>query len=150
MRLECERCRRPEYLNSKPCAEALVVRDGSVLLVKRNIEPFRGYWDIPGGFLEDGEQPEDGVRREVLEEAGLDVRVLSLLGVYGEAYPGPEKINTLTFTYIAEPLGEPKALDESEEVRFFPADRIPERLAFDHARRAIGDWQRLVRTDPAG
>ena len=71
----CARCGRTLYHNSKPCAGALIVRDGCVLLVKRAVEPFKDYWDLPGGFLEAGEHPRDGMLREVREETGLDVRV---------------------------------------------------------------------------
>ncbi len=66
----CTHCRRTHYHNSKPCAGALIVRDGCVLLVKRAVEPFKDYWDIPGGFLEAGEHPQDGMRCEVKEETG--------------------------------------------------------------------------------
>lgn len=142
LRLQCRECGRPEFMNSKPCAEAIVEGDGKLLLVKRTIEPFFGYWDIPGGFLDDGEHPEDGVRREVREETGIDSRIRRLIGVYLDVYPGEELINTLTFSYLAEPLGEPEARDESDEVRYFGANEIPAKLAFAHARRVIEDWLR--------
>lgn len=58
--VKCGVCGKWHYHNSKPCAGALVVRDGKVLLAQRGVEPFKGYWDIPGGFLEAGEHPEHG------------------------------------------------------------------------------------------
>ena len=111
------------------------------MLVKRSIEPYFGYWDIPGGFLEDGEHPEDGACREVLEEAGIEIELKGLIGVYVESYPGEEMVNTLTLAYAAAPRGEPKPGHETTAVRYFPADAIPQNLAFDHAKQTIADWR---------
>ncbi len=141
VRLKCGECDRPDYIASKPCAEAVVAEQGRILLVKRSIEPYFGYWDIPGGFLEDGEHPEDGARREVLEEAGIEIKLKGLIGVYVESYPGEEMVNTLTLAYAAVPLGEPRPGDETTAVRYFPAKAIPENLAFDHAKQTIEDWR---------
>lgn len=57
---------------------ALIVEDDKILLVKRNREPFIGKWMLPSGFLEFGESPEEGIKREVFEETGLKVRELKL------------------------------------------------------------------------
>ncbi len=141
LRLRCGACDRRDYLNSKPCAEVIVSTGGEILLLKRSIEPFLGYWDIPGGFLEDGEHPEDGARRELLEEAGIEIDIAGLIGIYVDEYPGEEKLHTVTFSYAGAPRGEPYPYDEADEVRYFPADRIPENLAFDHARHSIEDWR---------
>jgi 8-oxo-dGTP diphosphatase len=141
IRLKCGDCDRPDYIASKPCAEVVVADAGNVLLVKRSIEPYLGYWDIPGGFLEDGEHPEDGARREVLEEAGIEVELGGLIGVYVERYPGEEAISTVTLAYAGTPRGEPRPGDETTAVRYFPAGAIPENLAFDHAKRTIEDWR---------
>ncbi len=140
-RLKCGDCNRPDYIASKPCAEVIVADLGKVLLVKRSIEPYLGFWDIPGGFLEDGEHPEDGARREVLEETGIEIELKGLIGVYVERYPGEEAVNTLTLAFAAAPRGEPRPGDETSAVGYFAADAIPENLAFDHAKRTIGDWR---------
>jgi 8-oxo-dGTP pyrophosphatase MutT (NUDIX family) len=60
--------------------QGLLVRDGRVLIGRRKIEPRKGHWDLPGGFLEEGELPLDGLRREFLEETGLDVRPVEWIG----------------------------------------------------------------------
>src|SRR2546427_9772760 len=99
MRRVCSRCGRVAYENAKPCAGALVVRNGKVLLVKRGIAPYRGWWDIPGAYLEADEHPEAGARRELLEETGLRVRLRGLLGVYVGRRIQPHSLN---FYYLAE------------------------------------------------
>ncbi len=53
---------------------AVIVEGGRVLLVRRDTEPLRGEWSVPGGMLELGEKLRDGVRREALEETGVDGR----------------------------------------------------------------------------
>ncbi len=137
----CPNCGRTHYHNSKPCAGALIVRDGSVLLVKRAVEPFKDYWDIPGGFLEPGEHPLDGMLREVREETGLAVRVKELLGVYMDRYARDgEEIFTLNHYYIVEPIaGEVRAADDVSGFEWFLLDALPERIAFEHARVVLRD-----------
>lgn len=135
--LKCTGCGRDLYVNSKPCAETVIIRDSQVLLLRRTIEPFYGYWDIPGGFLEEDELPEAGAIREAHEEANLAVELKGLIGMTLDDYPGEEKLTVLTISFLAEPLGEPRPGDETEAVHFFSEDEIPEELAFGHARETI-------------
>jgi 8-oxo-dGTP diphosphatase len=64
----------------------VVIEDGRALLIRRGSEPLRGQWSIPGGMLELGESLEQGVARELLEETGLQVRVLELIEVFDRIY----------------------------------------------------------------
>src|SRR5437764_14710744 len=64
----------------------VVIEDGRALLIRRGSEPLRGEWSIPGGSLELGETLEEGVARELLEETGLEVRVLELIEVFDRIY----------------------------------------------------------------
>ncbi len=62
------------YDNPAPTATAIVTRaDGAMLLTRRAIEPAFGMLDLPGGFIEAGEDPEQAVKRELLEETGLEI-----------------------------------------------------------------------------
>jgi len=61
---------------------AVIVHDGGLLLVRRGQPPQQGEWSLPGGLLEIGEKLEEAVKREVREETGLEVEVLSLAGVF--------------------------------------------------------------------
>ena len=65
----------------------VIIEDGQALLIRRGSEPLRGEWSIPGGTLELGETLEEGVARELLEETGLEVRVLELIEVFDRIYP---------------------------------------------------------------
>ena len=90
----CQTCHRTVWHNSSPCAGAMILREGRLLLVKRGVEPFRGWWDIPAGFLQPGEHPAEGAAREVLEETGLRVAIGDLVGTYVDVY-GEERRYTL-------------------------------------------------------
>lgn len=141
MRSVCPACGRVAYENAKPCAGALVERGGKVLLVRRAIAPYRGWWDIPGGFLEANEHPESGAIREVREETGLRVRLAGLLGVYLDHYGAARVLNLY---YLARPAGgRERPGDDAAEVRWFGPAELPARIAFPrHARRVLADWRR--------
>jgi len=143
----CASCGAEHFRNSKPCAGALVMRDGRVLLARRAVEPFKNCWDIPGGFLHEDEHPEDGVRREVLEETGLRVRLTGLLGIYMDRYGGDDADEwTLNIYYLAEPLddAEPRAADDASELAWFAPDELPAEMAFKHEHQVLADWRARV------
>jgi ADP-ribose pyrophosphatase YjhB (NUDIX family) len=137
---ECARCHAIHFRNAKPCAGALVVRDGQVLLGRRAVEPGLGMWDIPGGFLEPWEHPADAAAREVLEETGLRVRMTGLLTVVMDTYH--DQFYTLNVYYLAEVLdGEMCAADDLAELRWFAPDALPTEFAFAHCRGVIDAWR---------
>jgi len=146
-RASCQACGFVAYASSAPTANALCVDDrGRVLLCRRAIEPAKGLWDIPGGFLEEGEQPLDAVRRELREETGLDVTPLELLCVtvddYGE---GAGAAKTLNLTWLARiDEGEPVAADDVAELRWFARDELPppEECAFATVQAVLRAWRR--------
>jgi ADP-ribose pyrophosphatase YjhB (NUDIX family) len=138
----CEACGEPTWLNPKPCAGGFLVRDGRVLLARRAREPFLGLWDVPGGFLEPGESLEDGVRRELHEETGLDVVVGSYLVSLPDVY-GPDGEATLNCYFeCSAGEGEPQPADDVSELRWFARDELPgrDRIAFENGPAAIEAW----------
>jgi 8-oxo-dGTP diphosphatase len=143
IRFDCTRCGRSLYENSRPCASAVVVHDGRVLLAKRAVEPLKGYWDIPGGFLEAGEDPEAGAVRELLEETGLSIVPRELLGMWIDRYgDGPDSVFTLNIYYLAEsPDGEPRAHDDVDELRWFLPIELPTEMAFPHSLQVLDRWR---------
>lgn len=125
-----------------------MARGGRVLLVRRAIEPFKDHWDIPGGFLHEAEHPEDGARREILEETGLRVRLVETLGIYMDRYGGEDAEEwTLNVYYLAEPLddAEPRAADDASEIAWFAPDELPAEMAFNHEREVLAAWRARLR-----
>jgi 8-oxo-dGTP diphosphatase len=106
---------------------------GYVLLVRRKYEPFKGSYALPGGFVEVGETVEDGCRRELKEETGLEVGALRLVGVYSNPNRDPRG-HTCSIAYVAR-IGraEPQAGDDAAAAEWV-ADWRAETLAFDHAQ----------------
>jgi ADP-ribose pyrophosphatase YjhB (NUDIX family) len=78
----CGHCGFIDYKNPKIVVGAVLVHQGRVLLCRRAIEPRRGYWTLPAGFLELGETVEDGARREAFEEALVRPALDRVLAVY--------------------------------------------------------------------
>jgi 8-oxo-dGTP diphosphatase len=120
-----------------PGAE-VVVRDekGRVLLGRRAFEPAKGLWDLPGGFVEEGEDPIAALRREVREETALELSGLDFLDFYLEPYDGR---TVLCLTWTGRGTGTPRAGDDLVELRWFPHDRLPaaHELAFPHYPTAL-------------
>jgi ADP-ribose pyrophosphatase YjhB (NUDIX family) len=77
----CTACGTIHYQNPRIVAGCVPEHEGRILLCRRAIEPRRGYWTIPAGFMENGETTQDAARRESLEEALADVEIGSLLAV---------------------------------------------------------------------
>jgi len=87
---------------------AIITRGNEVLLVRRGREPQKGIWSVPGGVLQVGETLEEGVRREVREEAGLDVRVVERVEVLERILhdaAGKLEYHYILIDYLCEPTG---------------------------------------------
>jgi 8-oxo-dGTP diphosphatase len=139
-KFSCSICSETVYLNSKPTASTLIVDGRRILLGKRRNDPEKGKWDVIGGFLEYGEHPEDGAKREAKEETGLDVEIEKLLGIYMDEY-GPDKYATLNIGYIVKIVsGDEAAHDDIEELRWFSAEELPTDIAFRNGQEMIRDW----------
>jgi 8-oxo-dGTP diphosphatase len=136
-RLVCGGCSFVFYQNSKPCVGALIVEQGKLLLVKRAKEPFKDFWDIPGGFLEAGEHPEDGARREIYEETGLHIQVGELVGIFMDTY-GETGETTLNIFYTATVSGgEANAGSDATALHWFEINALPKQIAFDSAHEVL-------------
>lgn len=134
----CPACGRVHWRNAKPCAGALIIRNGKVLLVRRAIEPFRGYWDIPGGFCEVDEHPAETTIREVREETGLEIELTGLLGLWLDEYV---KDLTLNIYYLARPLTRRLQVgSDADGGAWFAPDALPRRIAFVNGALALAAW----------
>lgn len=133
-RFVCGDCGHVHYTNPKIVVGSVVTYRNLILLCRRAIEPRRGFWTLPAGYLEENETPEDGARREAREEAQCDIVLEGLLAVY--SIP---RISQVQLMYRArldtEQFG---AGDESLEVKLFNWDDIPwTEIAFPSARWAL-------------
>jgi 8-oxo-dGTP diphosphatase len=109
---------------------AVIVQAGRVLLVRRDTEPLRGEWSVPGGMLELGEKLRDGIRREVEEETGLNVEVGEVLDVFDSIFAdalGRTQYHYVLIDYLCKPLaGEAAhAASDVSDVRWVSPEALP-------------------------
>lgn len=148
-RRRCPACGFVFYGNPVPAAVGVIARGGRILLTRRGRPPYAGTWDLPGGFMEGGETPEETLRRELREELGIGIRRARLLGFAADRY-GPTGFEVLTVIYRVTPAPGPfRPADDVTEARWFPEGRVPFRaIAFPSMRRALRAFVRggAVRT----
>lgn len=139
-RAECASCGYVTYANPATSVCALVVREGCVLLGRRAAEPSAGKWDLPGGFVEEGEDALDALRRELQEETGLEIDVGEFVGAFADRYGDR---GTLNLYWIAAAAGEPVAADDVSELRWFSRGELPaeEEIAFSNVAEVLRRWQ---------
>lgn len=115
-------------------ADALLIHDSYVLLVRRKNEPFRGKWCVPGGFVDPDETAEHAAYRELEEETGISGVPLKFLGVYSDPGRDPRgRTVTLVYWAVLKEKPEARAGDDAAECGWFPIDQPPE-MAFDHTK----------------
>jgi 8-oxo-dGTP diphosphatase len=135
----CPSCGRVVYFDPKVAVSAFITEGKRVLLIRRGIEPQKGLWALPAGFIEGSEDPELGAAREALEETGLIVEVVRLLDVFPRR--GGVGAADITIGYEARIVGGTLlAGDDAVDVQWFEHDQIPE-LAFDSTKILLARWQ---------
>ena len=130
----CDGCGFVDYVNPKVVVGAVCVWQDQLLLCRRAIEPRKGFWTMPAGFMEERESVEEGASREALEEAGATIDVGPLLGVW--SVPRISQVHVMFLARLRS--ADVQAGEESQEVRFFAADEIPwDELAFPSVTAAL-------------
>ncbi|HJP20641.1 MAG TPA: NUDIX hydrolase, partial [Alphaproteobacteria bacterium] len=120
-RLVCDTCGFINYINPKIVVGAVVAWQGRLLMCRRDIEPRRGYWTMPAGFLEERETIRQGAEREAREEAEAEIVVGSLLAIY--EIPRISQVQMIfRATLLSDDVG---AGIETQEVAFFDFDDMP-------------------------
>ncbi len=139
-RLVCGDCGWIHYVNPKVVVGAVCSFGERVLLCRRAIEPRRGFWTLPAGFMEERETSEAGACREAMEEAGVSIAIDSLLAVYNIP-----RISQVQLMYRATLPGPDLAPGpESLEARLFLWDEIPwDDLAFPSVVWALNHWREV-------
>lgn len=154
-RLVCRDCGFVAYENPKVIVGAVVHHGPRILLCRRAIPPREGFWTLPAGHLELGETPEEGARREALEEACAAIDIEILLGVYTITHPS--QVQLIYRARLVDP-GQVRAGAESHEVALVGWDEIPwDDIAFPSVRWALGHYREtrdltafVPRTNPPG
>ncbi len=140
-RLTCPDCGYIAYENPKIVAGAVVAVGDQILLCRRAIEPRKGFWTLPAGFLELHETPEEGAKREAWEEARAVIKIDALLAVY--SVPRISQVQLFYRAILAEPGF--SAGIESLEVALFAWDDIPwNEIAFPSVYWALHEYRSRI------
>jgi 8-oxo-dGTP diphosphatase len=121
-------------------------RGGRVLLIRRGNPPFKGSYALPGGFVDVGETVEDACRRELMEETGIEVGRLELVGVYSDPSRDPRGHTTSVVFLARVARGRPTAGDDAAAAEWVERWSKVD-LAFDHAK-ILRDAGRMLRRRP--
>lgn len=131
----CPECGYIHFTDPKVGVGVLVAHEGKILLVRRTMNPERGKWSIPAGFLDHGDDPQATAIRETLEETNLHVAIEELLDVYHN--PPQQGGASIFILYRARLLGgQLRPGDDADAAAFFAPDELPE-IAFASTRAAI-------------
>lgn len=143
-RQTCTDCGFINYVNPKIVAGVVVSdEEGRILLCRRAIEPRKGFWTVPAGFMEECESTREGGAREVFEEACARVEIDALLGIYEVP-----RISQVHFMYRGRLISDIAAGPESLEVRMFAYEEIPwDEIAFPTGVWALRDWAKTKHED---
>jgi 8-oxo-dGTP diphosphatase len=112
--------------------DAVILFENGIVLVRRDNPPYEGCYALPGGFVELNEKVEDALCREAMEETGLEIELLKLVGVYSDPARDPRG-HVVSICYLTKGSGVLRAGTDARAVEVFSLDAIPP-LAFDHNR----------------
>jgi ADP-ribose pyrophosphatase YjhB (NUDIX family) len=132
----CPNCDYVHFTNPKAAAVVWIEHEGQILLVKRGMDPERGKWALPAGFIDFGEDPQHAAIRETLEETGLEITISNLRDVMFDG-------TTIVIIYAAKVVGGVlAAMDDAEEVGWFRPHALPPpaELAFKSTQALVYQW----------
>jgi len=120
--------------------DGLILKENKILLVKRAIPPFSGYWTLPGGHVKYGETVEEAIQREMKEELGGEFKIKKLLGVYSDPKRDPRYHSTAVIFLLEKIDNQEIRLNfEGGEYKYFSSQELPQNIGFDH-RKIIEDF----------
>jgi len=140
----CTACGYSMFNNPIGATEAIIIRNGKMLVMRRTRQPRKGYWDSPGGFMDGFETPEHGVIREVREETGLTFKPKRLIGVYvNDQYRYHDRnVPVIVVTFLGSASGRLKHTEEASAYAWRPLRSI-RHMAFRYQLKVIRDVRRL-------
>ncbi len=144
VRPACPACGFVYFTDPKVAVIALVIADGAVLLVRRAVDPGRGLWSLPGGYMDAGEMPAEALQREVDEEVGLAIDVGEMSAIFPMENGAGKRVG-IVLAFRAKPSGSNRQVhpqDDVSEAGWFGPRQIPPDLAFDSTKTLIAEWTR--------
>lgn len=144
VRAVCNQCGFVHYANPKIVVGSVVQWEDRILMCRREIEPRRGFWTLPAGYLEEHETTQDGARREAQEEACADITITALLAIYN--IPRISQVQLMHKAVLNS--DDIAAGPESQEVALFTWDEIPRgELAFPSVVWALNQFRQVRGSD---
>lgn len=139
----CPNCHFVQFQDPKVAVIGLVTHQQQVLLIRRSVEPGKGLWALPGGYMDAGEMPEAALQRELLEEVGLPVKIHAMLDVFPMVV-GAGRTQGIVLAYHAVPIhGDQTTLicdDDVCEAGWFTTANLPTALAFESTHTLLAQW----------
>jgi ADP-ribose pyrophosphatase YjhB (NUDIX family) len=142
-RRNCHSCGFVDYKNPLPCVSIIGIKEDKIALIKRGIEPSKGSWAPPSGFMEAGEKPEETALRELYEETSLRGEVKELLGIHTHDVEIYGSLVIIIFL-VRITGGDIKAGDDALDAKFFKLEEIPE-MNHDFYNDAIEKAKNLIK-----
>jgi 8-oxo-dGTP diphosphatase len=147
----CLRCGFIHFLNPKVAVIALIEHAGRVLLVRRAINPGKGLWALPGGFMDAGELPSHALKREIREEVGLEIQVNELLAIFPMVNQN-DTSQGIVLAYRATPIDDQRTAlqpeDDVDEAAWFAPSEAPAALAFASTRELLDQLKHAGESQP--
>ncbi len=142
-RTYCPACHFIYYKNPAPTVTGLFLKNGKLLFSQRGINPFKNYWDLPGGFIEANEHPEKALAREMKEELNIKVVKTEYFGVHIDKYQDKcENYSTLNLYYLVKYSGQLKPQDDVKDIKWFSINNPPKKIAFKHIYKVLKDLKK--------
>jgi ADP-ribose pyrophosphatase YjhB (NUDIX family) len=141
----CPACDFVHFLDPKVAVIAFVTHADRLLLIRRAVDPAKGKWALPGGYMDAGEMPETALRRELLEEVGLAIEIEGLIDIFPMAGRG-DKSPGIVLAYAASPgsgtaVANLQSNDDVSAAGWFAAEALPADIAFDSTRQLLTRWR---------
>ncbi len=143
--LECSSCNYELYINPVGSTGAIIVNEkNEVLLLKRACEPKKGWYTLPGGFIDNMETIEQGIEREIYEELGVKGKMNEFIGAYTNPYTYKGiTLPTVGIIVTATIDGIPTPQEEIAKCEYFSIeDALQQNIAFDAVKRGLQDYYR--------
>lgn len=138
----CPACGFVQFPDPKVAVIALVIHEDRILLVQRGVDPAKGRWALPGGYMDAGEMPSAALQRELAEEVGLVIEVQELIKIYPMNNGEGERVG-IVLAFKALPtagLQIPRVGDDVADAGWFAPKEIPAELAFESTTTLIDTW----------